>query len=421
MTFSSTNTHNTDDTGSGAYSGFVRISRNIVRSPYFEDDKLLRAWIALHVNMRFKPTVVDKISLEPGDALFTKDEISWIFGVDKRGVRSILNRMQRDGYIRWINIGNRYTLVSVIDPMMTTLTEASQQEECTDINQFRNEVRISRENIGKNEPERTENVPEKTDNEYNKSEEKSFVEDEGIEPCFNVKNEEIKKNNSSQRERSSYKSDFQGNTDAVRASYLRAEQEFESEEDDERYKGICAADYEPTPSTPPIRMPEKYRNTELYEMFMENGGRKREDSVTGEGCKPAYNKYRDPDYIYSDRDKYKKNEKKTDENKNTDEKKAYGIFGNVYLTDDEYQKVKDEIGTCYEYYINKVSVYIEAHPDKTYASHCATVISWYMKEASEGKIPKTAKKSPDPTASYDIAEAERRARSTVPTETKRRR
>ena len=67
-----------------------------------------------------------------------------------------------------------------------------------------------------------------------------------------------------------------------------------------------------------------------------------------------------------------------DKNSRVGEKHAHGFFANVLLTDDELQKLAEEIPN-YEEYIEKLSHYIESK-GKKYKSHYATILMWHRKD-----------------------------------------
>lgn len=67
-----------------------------------------------------------------------------------------------------------------------------------------------------------------------------------------------------------------------------------------------------------------------------------------------------------------------DKNSRGGEKHAHGFFANVFLTDDELQKLAAEIPN-YEEYIEKLSHYIESN-GKKYKSHYATILMWHRKD-----------------------------------------
>lgn len=73
-----------------------------------------------------------------------------------------------------------------------------------------------------------------------------------------------------------------------------------------------------------------------------------------------------------------KNNKNNKEIKEKYIKRKYGLFENVLLTDEEYQKLKDKF-TDYENKIENLSSYIASKGDK-YKSHYATILNWSRKD-----------------------------------------
>ena len=61
-------------------------------------------------------------------------------------------------------------------------------------------------------------------------------------------------------------------------------------------------------------------------------------------------------------------------------KEKFGEFGNVFLSADEFQKLKSKFGAEAENYIEKLSSYI-ASSGKKYKSHYATILSWTQKDS----------------------------------------
>lgn len=62
--------------------------------------------------------------------------------------------------------------------------------------------------------------------------------------------------------------------------------------------------------------------------------------------------------------------------------KKYGKYKNVILTDDEYNKLKDEFPKDYEQRIEKLSMYIKSK-GVNYENHLATIELWASKEQKE--------------------------------------
>ena len=86
-----------------------------------------------------------------------------------------------------------------------------------------------------------------------------------------------------------------------------------------------------------------------------------------------------------------KEKEKELEKKNVKEKKPYGEFKNVLLTDAELTKLKDRFND-YEQRIQKLSSYI-ASSGKRYKSHYATILTWANGESKT--------KAPTKTSAYD--------------------
>lgn len=73
-------------------------------------------------------------------------------------------------------------------------------------------------------------------------------------------------------------------------------------------------------------------------------------------------------------------------------RKKYGSFNNVYLSNDEYMKLKERFND-YEDRIENLSSYIASKGDK-YKSHYATILNWARKEPKE-KLPTWFNKEPE--------------------------
>ena len=70
----------------------------------------------------------------------------------------------------------------------------------------------------------------------------------------------------------------------------------------------------------------------------------------------------------------------------------YGSYDNVLLTDDEFQKVKDEFPLDYTARIERLSEYI-ASTGKVYKNHLATIRSWAKRDKEQKVEKKTVAKS----------------------------
>lgn len=60
-------------------------------------------------------------------------------------------------------------------------------------------------------------------------------------------------------------------------------------------------------------------------------------------------------------------------------KKPYGEFGNIMLTDEEREKLRERFRDS-DYRIDSASIYLEARGDK-YKSHYAMILNWARMDA----------------------------------------
>lgn len=79
-----------------------------------------------------------------------------------------------------------------------------------------------------------------------------------------------------------------------------------------------------------------------------------------------------------------------------DEKKSYGQYQNVFLSEKEYQDLLKTLGDKFDEYVERLSTYMKAN-NRTYEDHKATIINWYLndnKYKNKSQI-KTLSKSKD--------------------------
>ena len=69
-------------------------------------------------------------------------------------------------------------------------------------------------------------------------------------------------------------------------------------------------------------------------------------------------------------------------------KSAFGDFQNVFLSEKEYEKLKNQFSD-FEYKINELSEYMES-TGKKYKSHYATIVSWDRKNNKKNDVSKTS-------------------------------
>ncbi len=70
--------------------------------------------------------------------------------------------------------------------------------------------------------------------------------------------------------------------------------------------------------------------------------------------------------------------------KESKEKKRYGEFNNVLLTDIELKKLKDKFNSGFQSKIEELSLYLESKGDK-YKSHYATILNWERKKPEKSR------------------------------------
>ena len=75
----------------------------------------------------------------------------------------------------------------------------------------------------------------------------------------------------------------------------------------------------------------------------------------------------------------------TKEKKETPQKKGYGEFNNVLLTDGEHQKLEDRLGKPRrDHLIERLSAYMRSK-GKRYRDHYATILNWQRRDDAETK------------------------------------
>lgn len=107
------------------------------------------------------------------------------------------------------------------------------------------------------------------------------------------------------------------------------------------------------------------------------------------GVNSAVNKLlTDPSTLYS-----------TKEKKETIQKKIYGEFKNILLTDEELQKLKEKFPAQFNGLIEELSTYL-ASRGKKYKSHYATILNWKRRSDGTNKHSRELPKSYTPPPSY---------------------
>lgn len=88
-------------------------------------------------------------------------------------------------------------------------------------------------------------------------------------------------------------------------------------------------------------------------------------------------------------DPHKQDDNQDNKQENIPDKKPYGEFANVLLTDDELEKLKSDYSDCNKY-IEDLSLYLKNNPKKltgkdAYKSHYATIKTWIRRDEKDGK------------------------------------
>jgi len=79
--------------------------------------------------------------------------------------------------------------------------------------------------------------------------------------------------------------------------------------------------------------------------------------------------------------------------------KPYGIYKNIFLTDEEYKDLTNELGSRISDYIDRLSSYMKAN-NRVYQDHKATIINWYLNDQAKNINDNATRKM-----NYDIGES----------------
>lgn len=85
--------------------------------------------------------------------------------------------------------------------------------------------------------------------------------------------------------------------------------------------------------------------------------------------------------------------------------RRYGLYGNVFLTDKDMEKLRDEFPSDYERRIEELSEYM-ASKGKTYRNHLATIRSWARRDAARSYAEKPVQSRPYSHDMYRYREGE---------------
>lgn len=85
--------------------------------------------------------------------------------------------------------------------------------------------------------------------------------------------------------------------------------------------------------------------------------------------------------------------------------RRYGLYGNVFLTDKDMEKLRDEFPSDYDRRIEELSEYM-ASKGKTYRNHLATIRSWARRDAARSYAEKPVQSRPYSHDMYRYREGE---------------
>ncbi|MBR3768355.1 MAG: hypothetical protein IKL10_09000 [Clostridia bacterium] len=108
--------------------GYVAAPRKIERTEIFKDNEKLGIYMKLLFLARFRETVIDGITVKENQILCTKAQLSKLFGVNERKVRTVLDGFVKMGGIKTENIKNRHTLITILPPFLYTLPQKTEKE-----------------------------------------------------------------------------------------------------------------------------------------------------------------------------------------------------------------------------------------------------------------------------------------------------
>ena len=79
--------------------------------------------------------------------------------------------------------------------------------------------------------------------------------------------------------------------------------------------------------------------------------------------------------------------------------KPYGIYKNIFFTDEDYKDLTNELGSRINEYIDRLSSYMKAN-NRVYQDHKATIINWYLNDQAKNINDNAPRKM-----NYDIGES----------------
>lgn len=364
--------------------GFTQFPRHILDTSYGSNMKLFKAWAVLLICMRFMPCNENGIEIMPGQALMTKAELQDYFEADARGVRDTLRRFRDDGNIDVEYIGRSHVLITVLNPGLEGFSGNKKRGRPVKSDEKVMPEKNEEGLMLKNEVLKNDEL----ENECLKNDafENDAFEDDGL------KNEKRKNE---------------------KDGYQKTENRFYEEDPESTYP--FDEDYNNEKNTPEKRGCEK-------KAYYDNS---------------RYNKKALRDDRTSDASDNTRNKKEAD-GLDSEETLILGDFRNVHMTKAELKLLQEKV-PGYNNYITRLSAYLMNNPQKHYNNHCSIIVKWWCEDTSDNngfgrgnKIQNSVypqnsaynsynqgKNYPSVSRSYDIEEAEKRAKAGVPTLVKR--
>ncbi len=102
---------------------YFRIYRESLHCELMKDREILQVWIHLCDLARFKKTVIDGMEILPGQLLTSAGAIAQECDLNRNRVLYILRCLEKNGFIRWENIRNSCSLITVLEPTEKQVTQ----------------------------------------------------------------------------------------------------------------------------------------------------------------------------------------------------------------------------------------------------------------------------------------------------------
>ena len=380
--------------------GFVVIPRRLVTSDFFNDNEKFAILIKLFFEVRFRETNVNGIDIGVNQFICTKADLAERMNINERKLKYILERFQRAGLIKTENIRNKYTLITLL--CGEAKVSVKRTENVRHIEERRSTVISARSDTAEGQTVKT--YPSEAVG-IEKKQEINLPESIGPE-------EEIKISTEAE-------SELMPDASSVKEEAEASEESINNQQTDK-------TNIKNYSSSGAVFLPGKIRRKYGLETDSQVAESLSALTVPDSGCtKPS-----------QDSKSVGKRKPVSDDN---GEKKAYGDFSNVLLTEYEYGLFREKTPLA-DNYINKFSSYLVNHPEKNYISHFAQLLSHYNSDKISGREEGSKAKgennengtktfigfsgeplSPLPGTSYDLIRAMEKIEKSVPVLRKRER